>query len=266
MIFQDLDLIQRCDKLQHEIYTGIHKYGVTEHDIFGTIYCYEADGRIDKPCNIMDDANIPSLLSIPLITKKYDKVIYQNTRKWIFSTYNPYYFHSMKTGIKGVGSTHTIHKWIWPLALITQGFTQVDDVDIGDELNKYELLKVLITTTAGTGYMHESFNADDPTHFTRKFFGWANSYFSMYANCGQQFLDHDKAKKLIQDKELYKSYLGTLSGIKSVVNQDVYDRNPTFIQWIKECEPTVAGIERHVDANRKLYIEQVFDKMNQESL
>jgi meiotically up-regulated gene 157 (Mug157) protein len=32
-------------------------------------------------------------------------------------------------------------------------------------------------THAGTGFMHESFDPDDPAKFTRKWFAWANTLF-----------------------------------------------------------------------------------------
>ena len=259
-IFKDDELYQRCEKLQEDIYGAIQKYGVTKHEKYGDIYCYETDG---KDCNLMDDANIPSLLSIPLITKKYDKKIYGNTRKWILSDNNPTYIHSNKTGIKGVGSTHTMKNNIWPLSLITQGLTQTEDNMVDNEYDKYELLVLLMNTTGSTGQMHESFNADNPKKYTRKFFSWANSYFSMYANCGMQFLNFDQATDLIEDKEVYEPYLGSMDAIQSILSKDIYDENPTFIQWIKECEPTVDGIKRHVDDNRKLYQDHILTKMHE---
>jgi meiotically up-regulated gene 157 (Mug157) protein len=32
-------------------------------------------------------------------------------------------------------------------------------------------------TDAGTGFMHESFDVNDPMHFTRKWFAWQNTLF-----------------------------------------------------------------------------------------
>ena len=38
-------------------------------------------------------------------------------------------------------------------------------------------LRMLKTTHAGTGFMHESFECDDPRKFTRAWFAWANTLF-----------------------------------------------------------------------------------------
>ena len=36
---------------------------------------------------------------------------------------------------------------------------------------------MLLDTHAGTGFMHESFDPDNPNDFTRTWFAWANSMF-----------------------------------------------------------------------------------------
>jgi meiotically up-regulated gene 157 (Mug157) protein len=38
-------------------------------------------------------------------------------------------------------------------------------------------LRILKNTHAGTGFMHEGFDKDDPKKFTRKWFAWANTLF-----------------------------------------------------------------------------------------
>ncbi len=52
--------IHNQNTLQQEIYNGIHQFGVVKIVGFGDIYCYEVDGNGNY--NLMDDANIPSLL------------------------------------------------------------------------------------------------------------------------------------------------------------------------------------------------------------
>jgi hypothetical protein len=36
---------------------------------------------------------------------------------------------------------------------------------------------MLMDTNAGTGFMHESFDANDPSIYTRPWFAWCNSLF-----------------------------------------------------------------------------------------
>jgi meiotically up-regulated gene 157 (Mug157) protein len=60
---------------------------------------------------------------------------------------------------------------IWPLAVITQALTSTEDEEIR------RCLATLQTTHAGTGFMHEALNKDDPKKFTRPWFAWANTIF-----------------------------------------------------------------------------------------
>ena len=36
---------------------------------------------------------------------------------------------------------------------------------------------MLMSTDAGTGFIHESFHKDDATHYTRPWFAWQNTLF-----------------------------------------------------------------------------------------
>jgi meiotically up-regulated gene 157 (Mug157) protein len=119
----------------------------------------------------MDDANSPSLLSAPYLgyAEKNDE-IYLNTRKFILSQSNPWYFEGSVA--KGVGSPHTGLDKIWHIALTMQALTSLDEAEIKECIN------MLTTTHAGTFLMHESFNKNDDTDFTRPWFAWANSLFA----------------------------------------------------------------------------------------
>lgn len=168
-IYNDLDLKKKALILRDEIENGINKFGIVEHEEFGKIYAYETDGFGNY--NLMDDANVPSLLSIPYIGyREIDDEIYQNTRKFILSKNNPYYYEG--SFASGIGSPHTPPEYIWHIALSMQGLTIN---------NKYEinsLVKTLIHCDGNTGFMHEGFHKDNPEKFTRDWFAWSNSLFA----------------------------------------------------------------------------------------
>lgn len=167
--FEDPALEARCESLAAEIRDGIETYGVCDHPKYGRIYAYETDGFGNY--NLMDDANSPSLLSIPYIGyKTAEDPIYQNTRRFVLSQDNPYYF--VGKAAKGVGSPHTPPRYIWHIGLVMQILTSLDPAE------KRECLDMLARTHAGTNYMHEGFDADDPARFTRPWFAWANTLFA----------------------------------------------------------------------------------------
>lgn len=167
--YEDTRLESECRSLAFDIDEGIKTHGVYEHEKFGKIYAYEVDGKGDV--RLMDDANSPSLLSAPYLGyAEKDDEIYLNTRKFILSQSNPWYFEGSVA--KGVGSPHTGLDKIWHIALIMQALTSLDEAEIKECIN------MLTTTHAGTFLMHESFNKNDDTDFTRPWFAWANSLFA----------------------------------------------------------------------------------------
>ena len=168
-IYKDDTLSIRASKLKSEIDKGIQDHAIIKHDTFGDIYAYEVDGLGNY--NLMDDANVPSLLAIPYIGyKDINNEIYQNTRKFILSKSNPYYYKGSVA--KGIGSPHTPLEYIWHIALSMQGLTTNNQ----DEINL--LIETLKNTDAKTGYMHEGFHCNDSTKFTRDWFAWSNSLFA----------------------------------------------------------------------------------------
>jgi meiotically up-regulated gene 157 (Mug157) protein len=90
----------------------------------------------------------------------------------VLSKENPYYYEG--TAAKGIGSPHTPENYIWHIALSMQGLTSTSV----DECK--ELLHMLTTCDADTGFMHEGFHKDDPAQFTRPWFAWSNSLFSEF--------------------------------------------------------------------------------------
>lgn len=168
-VYNDEQLSKKALKLRSEINEGIEKYAVVKNEEYGELYAYETDGRGNY--NLMDDANVPSLMSLPYLgyCDNGDER-YRNTRKFILSKNNPYYFEG--SAAKGIGSPHTPENHIWPIALCMQGLTS-DDAE--------EIRSIIITlskTDADTGFMHESFHKDNPEKFTREWFSWANTLFA----------------------------------------------------------------------------------------
>ncbi|WP_295220820.1 glycoside hydrolase family 125 protein [uncultured Chryseobacterium sp.] len=154
--------------LAQEVDAAIQKYAVFNHPEAGKIYALEIDGFGNGL--FMDDANIPNLLSIPYLGyRSKEDEIYQNTRKFSLSKANPWY--SEGKFAKGIGGPHIGEHKIWPLGLIMQALTTDDDREI------VSCLKMLKATHAGTGFIHESFDVDNPKDFTRSWFAWANTLF-----------------------------------------------------------------------------------------
>ncbi|MGZ3951896.1 MAG: glycoside hydrolase family 125 protein, partial [Flavisolibacter sp.] len=143
-------------------------YATATHPQFGKVYAYEVNGF--GSYNLMDDANVPSLLALPYLNavSKTDP-IYQNTRKLLWSSSNPFFFKGKAAD--GIGGPHAGMDMIWPLSIIIRGLTSSSDAEIKN------CITTLIKSNAGTGFMHESFHKDDLAKFTRKWFAWANTIF-----------------------------------------------------------------------------------------
>jgi meiotically up-regulated gene 157 (Mug157) protein len=167
-IHHDQDAARRCRAMADEVEQALQQYAVVQHPKLGRVYAYEVDAFGNFYC--IDDGNVPSLLSLPYIgaVKPQDK-IYANTRSLVLSPANPYYCQGKAAD--GPGGPHVGMDMIWPLGLIVQGLTSTNDKEIRQCLN------TLQKTHAGTGFMHEAFNKDDPEKFTRSWFAWANTIF-----------------------------------------------------------------------------------------
>ena len=142
--------------------------GIREHGIVDGVYAYEVDGLEHSLVNF-DDANLPSLLSIPLYAKAYDPQIYVRTRERVLSPKNPVFFKSAV--LEGVGSPHTPSQHVWPLSVMARAMTAVDDAEFAAQI------QFLATMSCGNGRMHESVSAENVTACTRPDFEWANTMF-----------------------------------------------------------------------------------------
>ena len=162
------DMAAECTALADEVAAALKKHAVVNHPKYGDIYAYEVDGF--GGVNLMDDANVPSLLAMPYLgSVPADDPVYRNTRAFVWSTDNPWFFRG--TAGEGIGGPHIGYKMAWPMSIMMRAFTSNDDAEIK------QCLEMLLATDAETGFMHESFHVDDPYKFTRKWFAWQNTLF-----------------------------------------------------------------------------------------
>ncbi len=154
--------------LENVLSAALEKYAVVNHPQFGKIYAYEVDGFGNS--SLMDDANVPSLLGLPYLEAvKSGDPVYQNTRQFVLSPANPYFFKGRAA--EGVGGPHVGIDYVWHLGIIVRALTSSDEREIKS------CLEMLQKTHAQTYFMHESFHKDDAAKFTRKWFAWANTLF-----------------------------------------------------------------------------------------
>lgn len=175
----DSPLIARARTLREDIHRGLESCATVEHPDFGRVYAYEVDGLGHSL--LMDDANVPSLLSLPYLgcVDAADPV-YQNTRRMLLSPANPYYYEG--SAAKGIGSPHTPEGYVWPISLCLQGLTSTDPEEIRS------LVDTLCAIDAGTCLMHEGVDVNNPANFTREWFAWANSIFSEFVEKAVDYL------------------------------------------------------------------------------
>jgi meiotically up-regulated gene 157 (Mug157) protein len=152
--------------LADEVATALREHAIITHPVHGRVYAYEVDGYGGHA--LLDDANVPSLLSLPYLGAiPLNDPVYQNTRRLVLSADNPF-FYKGKAG-EGIGGPHVGADMVWPLSILMRGLTSTNDAEIR------ACVQTLKTTHAGTGYVHESFHKDDPGKYTRPWFAWANT-------------------------------------------------------------------------------------------
>lgn len=178
MIGHDNGTALKCDALASEVDAALKKYATKHHPIFGEVLAYEADGFGNQL--FMDDANVPSLLALPYLgALSAQNPLYQNTRRMVLSATNPYFFKGRAA--EGIGGPHVGMDYIWPMSIIIRALTSTSKTEVA------KCLHWLKTTHAGTGFMHESFNKNNPADFTRKWFAWANTLFGELVIKTQQY-------------------------------------------------------------------------------
>ena len=148
----------------------------------------------------MDDANLPSLLSIPWFGytgSAWSPEIYENTRKFCLSPDNRWFYDYGTTGIKGIGSGHTAIStgagsgMVWPMAIVARGFTRLVNTDevpkqyVEEVVDAISMVLMssdvdLVNTGVGIspssispyqapGYVHESVWVTNANRYTRGF-------------------------------------------------------------------------------------------------
>lgn len=167
-VLHEEELAKEAAAFSREIHDAIETHAVASLQGFGRVYAYETDGF--GQCRFMDDANVPSLLAQTYLGYEGDPEVTANTRRFLLSEANPYYYEG--SAASGIGSPHTPTSYIWHIALAVQGMTETDKEE------KYRILKLMADTDAGKGMMHEGFDKNDPSHYTREWFSWANAMYS----------------------------------------------------------------------------------------
>lgn len=185
---KDDNLVAEAKELRTQVQNGLNENGIINHSKFGKIIAFEVNGY--GSFHMMDDANVPSLLSLPYLGAiSPDDQLYLNTRKVVLSENNPFFYKG--TAGEGIGGPHTGVDTIWPMSIILRAITSIDEKEIKS------CISTLIRTNADTGFMHESFHKDDVNKFTRKWFAWANTLF------GEMILHTSiKYPQILKDKNL----------------------------------------------------------------
>lgn len=167
-VLQESELAEEANALKTAIQLGISEHGMTTNQKGEKIFAYEVDGKGNA--TVMDDSNVPNLIAAPYLGYiSEEDTAYQKTRQTLLSKENPYFYEGAFA--KGIGSSHTPENYVWPIALAMEGMTT------SDKKEKERILNLLTATDAGTHLMHEGFDVNDPTQYTREWFSWANMMF-----------------------------------------------------------------------------------------
>ncbi|KAI0432066.1 hypothetical protein F5Y09DRAFT_340017 [Xylaria sp. FL1042] len=162
-------LAQTAAEWSEKITKGVWEHGVVEHRQFGKVFAYEVDGYGSSI--LMDDANYPSLLALPLMGfVDVNDETYQNTRRMLLSkSSNPYYLKGKD--FHGIGGPHIGLMNAWPMSLLVQAQTSDSDEEISECID-------LVLRSSKLGLIHESVDVNRLSSYTRSWFAWANGVFA----------------------------------------------------------------------------------------
>jgi meiotically up-regulated gene 157 (Mug157) protein len=168
--YADRDLANEARSMSVEVANGILEYGrVWDASYGGWMYVYETDGLGHN--RYIDDANIPNLTSLPYLgwCSAYDPA-YLNTRAFVLSKRNPWYFSGVYAS--GLGSPHTPSGFVWPIGIMARALTATSSAETSTSIT------TLAQTDSEQGLIHESFNPDAYWVYTRPYFGWGNALYA----------------------------------------------------------------------------------------
>jgi meiotically up-regulated gene 157 (Mug157) protein len=165
-ILHDSAMANQTSDLAAEVEAALRQHATISTSA-GTIWAYEVDGYGGHV--LMDDANCPSLLSLPYLDSSPDAALYARTRNFVWSGQNPWFFRG--SAGEGIGGPHIGRNSIWPMSQIIYALTSNSNAEIRGAI------QMLKGSAAATGFMHESYNRNNPGLYTRAWFAWANTLF-----------------------------------------------------------------------------------------
>ena len=165
-ILNDAAMANQAEELAKEIEAALREHAVISTSA-GSIWAYEIDGYGGRV--LMDDANAPSLLSLPYLDSSPDAALYSRTRSFVWSAQNPWFFRG--TAGEGIGGPHVGRDSIWPMSQTMFALTSESSTEV------MRAIQMLKACAASTGFIHESYNRNDSSAYTRAWFAWANTLF-----------------------------------------------------------------------------------------
>lgn len=165
-ILNDTSLANDASALAQEVEQALRQHAIAPTPD-GTIWAYEVDGFGSQM--LMDDANVPSLLALPYLNSSPDAALYARTRAFVWSERNPWFFRG--TAGEGIGGLHEGINMIWPMSQTVYALTSRSEAEVS------RALKMLKVGSASSGFIHESYDRNNPNQFTRAWFAWANTLF-----------------------------------------------------------------------------------------
>ena len=232
--YNDTKLASDAEAVANPLIVGITRYGIFFNTKRGVwMYAYETDG--DGNYNLMDDANLPNLTSIPEFdwVSPYDPA-YVNTRDFTLSMDNPWFFSGKYA--EGLGSPHTPYGFVWPLGILARAITSTDSNEV------LQSITTLAETDSENGLIHESFYPDGYWRFTRTEFGWGNALY---------------AELLFRSLAGYPTTPFVHNGTIAPLEQRLH--TPVLVPPIEQMENTAAivgTLGRLLDAGREAAINQ----------